>query len=45
MNTLNTTEIPNKKSIDQLEQEKSSLLNELNLIDLELNRQRRLTQG
>lgn len=33
-------EIPPEKSITQLEFEKTSLLSQLNLIELELNRQR-----
>jgi hypothetical protein len=40
-------EIPPEKSIAQLELDKDSLLSELNLIELELNRQRNKpkTQG
>jgi hypothetical protein len=42
MNTRTTTEIPKTKSVAQLEQEKSSLFNEICLINFELARQRKL---
>jgi hypothetical protein len=40
MSSAYLMEIPQQKSINQLEQEKASLLGELNIIDLEINRQR-----